>query len=79
MSDEAIQALTALRDSLLADVPLARTREEHIRVTARAHAAERILALAARRPESTGSYLAEPASEASHSLSETPSAAYPVI
>ena len=76
MSDEAIQALTALRDSLLADVPLARTREEHIRVTARAHAAERILALAARK---TGSDTAEGPQNTSHSLSETLSAAYPVI
>ena len=76
MSDEAIQALTALRDSLLADVPLARTREEHIRVTARASAADRILALAARK---TGSATAEGPQNMSHSLSETPSAAYPVI
>ncbi len=75
MSEEALAALRELRDTLLADVPLARTREEHIRVTARAHAADRILALATRG----GKSLTEPASNPSPSLSETPSTAYPVI
>jgi hypothetical protein len=76
MSEEALQALTALRDSLLADVPLARTREEHIRVTARAHAADRILALAARK---TGSTTLDGTSDPSSGLTETLQATNPGI
>jgi hypothetical protein len=76
MSEEALAALTALRDSLLSDVPLARTREEHIRVTARAHAADRILALAAYK---TGSVTVNGTSEASPGLTETLQAVPPVI
>lgn len=79
MSEEALQALTALRDSLLADVPLARTREEHIRVTARAHAADQILALAARKPTNTGTYLTEQVLEPAYSLTETQNPPPPVI
>ena len=39
MSEEIIEAARALADELSNDIKLATTREEHIRVTARANAA----------------------------------------
>ena len=38
-----IEAITQLSGELTADIPLAKTREEHIRVTARANAALELL------------------------------------
>lgn len=38
-----IEAITQLSGELTADIPLAKTREEHIRVTARANAAVALL------------------------------------
>ena len=38
-----IEAITQLSCELTADIPLAKTREEHIRVTARANAALELL------------------------------------
>lgn len=37
--DEKVQAARQLADELTADIPTARTREDHIRMTARANAA----------------------------------------
>lgn len=70
MSDEALSALQALRDALEADVPLARTREEHMRVVARVHQAERVLALAAQTRNNHVGILTETVSEPSYSLTE---------
>lgn len=38
-----IEAITQLSGELTADIPLAKTREEHIRITARANAALELL------------------------------------
>jgi hypothetical protein len=38
-----LEAITQLSGELAADIPLAKTREEHIRVTARANAALELL------------------------------------
>ena len=38
-TDQLLEAARALANDLAADIPLAKTREEHIRVTARANAA----------------------------------------
>lgn len=42
-TDEKIQAARQLAEDLAADIQLARTREEHIRVTARANSALELL------------------------------------
>lgn len=74
MSEEALSALTQLRDALHADVGLARTREEHIRVSARAHEADRLLAIVTDFRTGT---LIEQVSEPVYSLTETSQAANP--
>ncbi len=43
MTGELMSAAVKLRDSLLSDIPLARTREEHVRVTARATSATELV------------------------------------
>lgn len=40
---EILKLAAALAEELAADIPLAKTREEHIRVTARANAAAQLL------------------------------------
>lgn len=56
MDAQVLAGLRALRDSLVADVPLARDRESHVRASARAVAADALLQLATEpgqsRPES---------------------------
>lgn len=44
MEKKILEAARALADNLKADIPLAKNREEHIRVTARANAAAELLA-----------------------------------
>jgi hypothetical protein len=41
--EKIIEAARELAEALTADIPLAKTREEHIRVTARANAATELL------------------------------------
>lgn len=45
MTDKILEAASALAADLKADIPLAKTREEHIRVTARANAAAELVNL----------------------------------
>jgi len=45
MTEKLIETARALADDLQSDIPLAKTREEHIRVTARANAALELLNL----------------------------------
>lgn len=45
MEKKILEAASALADELKADIPLAKTREEHIRVTARANAAAELVNL----------------------------------
>jgi hypothetical protein len=78
-SEQVTAGLVQLRDALMADVPLARTREEHIRVSARAHQAAQLASLALEPTATSGSASPEPGLEPSHGGGERSSRAYPSI